>query len=253
MRFHPFISISLGAIVCFILYLVAVLGFGANAWVGGTFTVPNNPSWFGTFLLMLAFILSGFISTFFAKEKKINYGIFEGLSLIVIFSIWSAYIWSLNHHDITSNTIFSNVMLFLLVCVGSMFALTTDKEYGGFRPPIAIVAGSVIGYSCIILLVLLTGQSPDPNSYAVGMVSFIVGAVSCLIGGFVANFLSKEKKIKYGIYTGILIILIGLFQVLINMNGFYIHIYAFLGYFLSAGIGGYLAIVLDKHQKSINE
>ncbi|MCK9150473.1 hypothetical protein [Methanobacterium alcaliphilum] len=250
MRFHPSVSIFLGIICCFTLYLIAVLGFSANAWVGGTFTVPHNPSWFGTFLLILSFILSGVIATFFAKENKIKYGIFEGLCLILIFSIWSVCIWSLQHNVINfSNTIFSNVMLFLLVCVGSMFGMMADNEYNGFSPLLAVIAGSVIGYSSIVLLVLLTGYSPDPASYSVGMMSFIVGGLSSAIGGFVTTFFAKEKKIKYGIYTGILIIIIGLVQLLINMTTIYIHIYAFLGYVLSAAIGGYIAIMAAKHLK----
>lgn len=215
MKFHPVVSIFFGVIACFVLYLIAVL-CGANPWVWGIFSVSSGYSWFGTFLIILSFILGGVISTLFAQEKKIKYGIFEGLCLLMIFFIWSMFLWSLKPGVINiSNIIFQNVMIFLLIYVGGMFGLITNSKYNGFSPLFAVIAGSVIGYSCVEVLVLITGFYPSPNSYSVGMMSFIVGAVPSVIGGFVTTFLSKVKKIKYGIYTGILIILIGLLQSLI--------------------------------------
>lgn len=252
MRLNPVISIFLGFVVCFVLYLIAVL-CGANAWVWGIFSARSGSSWFGTFLIILSFILGGFISTLFAREKKIKYGIFEGLCLLIIFLIWSMYLWSLKHGVINIyNIIFQNIMIFLLVYVGSMFGMIIDNKYKGFSPLLAVIAGSVIGYSSVEVLVLITGFYPSPTSYSVGMMSFIVGAVPSVIGGFVTTFLSKVKKIKYGIYTGILIIIIGLLQSLIYRTAttIIIHINAYLGYVLSAAIGGYIAILLAKYLKN---
>lgn len=247
MRFHPVLSIVLGVIVCFVLYLIAVL-CGANAWVWGTFSLHSGSS-FGTFLIISSFIMGGFIATFFAREKKIKYGIFEGLCLILVFILWSAYLWSLKHDVINvSKTIFSIGMIFLLVYVGGLFGLINNKKYNGFSPLPAVIAGSVIGYSCIDVLELMTGHLS--TSIYLDVVSMVVGVVSFLIGGFITTFLSKDKKIRYGIYSGILITVISIIQMSINKI-IYISIFEFVGYVLSAAIGGYLAILLAKHLNKI--
>lgn len=69
MRFHPVVSIIFGVIISFMLYLIAISVFGVMGWVGA-FQAIQGASWFGTFLLIISYILGGFIATYFAKEKR---------------------------------------------------------------------------------------------------------------------------------------------------------------------------------------
>lgn len=61
---------------------------------------------------------------------------------------------------------------------------------------LAIIAGSIIGYSCIVLLTLITGHAPD--SYSLGAIDIAVGVISFVIGGFLSVILAKEKKYNMG-------------------------------------------------------
>lgn len=83
MKFHPVISIFLGVIVSFILYLIALSVFGVIGWIGAFIIIPGS-SWFGTLLLTISYILGGFIATYLAKEKKIQYGVYTGVIILTI-------------------------------------------------------------------------------------------------------------------------------------------------------------------------
>lgn len=250
MRFHPIISIILGVIVSFILYFIAVLGFGAFAWVGAAISTRPGSSWSGVFLLIVSYILGGFIATYFTKEKKIKYGLYEGLILILIYFLWTAPIWYLEYNNVnTFPTIFANLMILLLAITGGMFGKITDKNYKGFSPILSIIAGLAIGYSCMGVLVLITGHYP--GSYTLDIIGITVGVISFLIAGFITLFLSKEKRIINGLYTGVIINLFGLLQASLYTTVI-IHVGAISLYIFSAVIGGYLAIVVAKYQKQIS-
>ena len=83
MRFHPIVSIFLGVIACYILRLIGINGFGVTRWVGAVLVLPEY-SWFGTYLIIVSFILGGFIATYFAKERNMKYGLFEGIIIILL-------------------------------------------------------------------------------------------------------------------------------------------------------------------------
>jgi len=73
-----------------------------------------------------------------------------------------------------------------------------------------------------------------------------------VIGGFLSTYLAKEKKLRYGIYTGIIIIILGLLgqQPSLIYKLPVIHGVAIAIYVISAVIGSYMAILVAKHQKN---
>ena len=69
-RFHPVISIILGFIVYEVIYLTSIQGFGLYSGIG-------------TVQFYVALMLGGFIATYFSKEKKVQYGIYEGILIMI--------------------------------------------------------------------------------------------------------------------------------------------------------------------------
>jgi hypothetical protein len=251
MKFHRDISIIFGVIASFVLYLIAVLYFGAFDEVGAAISTYPGSSWFGVFLLILSYIVGGFIATYFAKEKKIKYGLYEGLILILVYFIWTIPIWYLQYSNANApNTIFANLMILLLAITGGMLAKMTDKNYEGFNPILTVISGSAIGFSCMEILVLITGH--HPGSYTLDMIGVAVGVISFLIAGFITSFLSKEKNILDGLCTGVIIILFCLLQEALLGTTVIIHVSTTVLYIISAVIGSYLAIIAAKHQKLIS-
>jgi hypothetical protein len=250
--FHPVISIILGVIVSFVLYLIVLSVFGVMGWVGG-FQAIQGASWVGTFLLIISYIIGGFIATYFAKKKKIQYALYEGTVILLIFSTLTVPSLSLDTTNLQLLLIFSyGVLLLLLAVTGGMFGqMIKNEKFDGFSPVLSVMAGSIIGYSFIVLLTLLTGH--DPDSYSLGVFEIAVGVASFLIGGLISIFLAKEKKIQIGIYTGFgiltIMILIGLVQMLIYHWLFFIHLIGFAVYVISAVIGAYIGIKIVKYQK----
>lgn len=250
MRFHPVISITLGVIISFILCLISISVFGVIGWVGA-FQAIQGASWFGTFLLIISYTLGGFIATYFTKEKKIQYALYDGIVILLIFGILTVPNSSLD--VITSLLLLFSygTLLLLLAVMGGMFGQMADEKFNGFCPILAVIAGSIAGYSCLVLLTLLTGHAPD--SYSLDMVNIAVGVISFVIGGFLSVFLAKEKKIQNGIYAGLtmlaIIIVVGLIQMLTGHWPVYIHMVTFIGYVISAVIGAYLGIKQLKIKK----
>ena len=106
-----------------------------------------------------------------------------------------------------------------------------------FHPVISIILG-LIGYWLSGAIIILTGLQG---------ISGLFYGLSYLFGGFLAVYLAREKKLRYGIYEGICIclyIIIGtiLFGGWSNIN------YEIVGrvfIIIFAGVGGILAIKLD--------
>jgi len=251
MRFNPVVSIILGVIVSFVLYLIVISVFGVIGWIGA-FQAIQGASWFGTFLLIISYALGGFIATYFAKEKKIEYALYEGIFILLIFGIMTVPNSSLDATKLLVLFSYGGILLLLLAVTGGMFGQMINEKFNGFSPILAVIAGSIIGYSCVVLLTLFTGHAPD--SYSLGAINIAVGVISFVIGGFLSAFLAKEKKIQNGIYTGLIILaiilIIGLIQMLTNHWPVYFHIIGFVGYIISAVIGSYMAILVAKHQKT---
>lgn len=147
MRFHPVISIFIGVIVSFLLHLVT-----QSLFVYG---------WISIFYSTFSYIFGGFIAVFYAREKKIQYGLYEGILIILILNLL-AFIASSNVYTIS--ILYYGIFVILLAILGGIIALITDKKnYNGFSPLLAIIGGSVIGYSCIILLTSIINFNPHPN------------------------------------------------------------------------------------------
>lgn len=233
MRFHPSISIFLGVIVSLVLYLIVHPLFAYF--------------WFDAVIIIFSYTIGGFIAVFYARKKKIQYALYEGIfiTLIIVLLAFSA-------SSLDSAFFIYCVYIILLAISGGMIGLMMDKNYNGFSPLLAIIGGSAIGYTGLMLLTLIIGFNIHPN-YFLRVIVFVLGAVSFVIGGFLSTFLAKEKKLQYGIYTGIIITILGLLGHQTSIyNPPIIHGGAILLYIFSAVIGSYLAVVVAKHQKQIS-
>ena len=250
MKFHPILSIIIGVIASLILFIIAFSVFGVSGW-NSAFQAIQGASWFGTLLLIVSYSLGGFMATYFAKEKKIEYALYEGIFILLIFSILTVHNSSLDATKLLLLFSYASILLLLLAVTGGMFCQMIDEKFNGFSSILAVIAGSIIGYSCVVLLTLLTGQAP--TSYSLGVINIAVGVISFVFGGFLSVFLAKEKKIRNGVYTGLIILtiilIIDLIHMLTNHWPFFIHIIGYAGYVISAVIGAYLGIKITKHEK----
>ncbi len=253
MRFHPIVSIFLGVIICSNLRLIGITVFGVTKWVGAVLVLPEY-SWFGTYLIIVSFILGGFIATYFAKERNMKYGLFEGIIIILLLIFLTVPVVDLNNYTFTTAymTVFAYIMIILLASLGGMLGQMTDKTYNGFSPILTVIAGFVVAFICCGLLNLILGLQPSSTTF--WLIAFLVGVISVVIGSFVTILLAKEKKIQYGIYTGIVYIIISILNTYfyhINIPGsYYIQISVIIGlivgYLFSAVIGSYLGIIATK-------
>lgn len=252
MKFHPVVSIIMGVIVSFVLYLIALSVFGVNGWTD-PFQAIQGASWLGTFLLIISYALGGLISTYFAENKKIQYALYEGIFILLIFSILSVPNSSLDATTLLSSLFGYGILLILLTVMGGLIGQMINEKFNEFSPLLAVIAGSITGYSFVVLLTLLTGQAPD--SHSVGVVNIVVGVISFIVGGFLSVFLAKEKKIQNGLYTGLtilaIILVIGLVQMLTNHLPVYIHLITFVGYVISAIIGAYLGKIVKYEKRNV--
>lgn len=231
MKFHPVLSIFLGVIASLALYLI-ILPLIAYDLVDA-------------FIVIFSYMIGGFIAVFYAREKKIQYALYEGILTMLIIVL--LILISSSHASIIFNY---SVLIILLAIFGGMIGLMIDKNYNGFSSLLAIIGGSVIGYSCMILLNLKIGYNLDPN-YSLQVIAFVIGIVSFVIGGFLSSFLAKEKKLQYGIYTGIIITILGLsgLQPSLIYKLPIIHGGAIAIYIIFTVIGSYLAMMAAKYQK----
>jgi uncharacterized membrane protein len=250
MKVHPVISIILGIITGIILLIISMKLFSGNALAAAA----------TDFIIS---IIGGFIATYFAKEKKIRYGIYEGIILSVIFISIVALIPI-------------NYMYFLIALVGIIFEVLLPASIGGFigkmteensrqtfkikylnrnlHPIIAIIAGILVN----IVLISLFGFFHLKIS--MGITYFLIATVPFVVGGFVTAFLAREKKMLYGIYEGIIAVIyallaryIGMIMGLNTTVNYYLIIGAFIGYLLAAAIGSYLGKAAGEHLKQKSE
>lgn len=112
MKFHPAISITLGTITVFILPLIL------NVFTGVT-PIP-------IIVFIVAIMLGGFIATYFSKENKMQYGIYEGIIIIAIFIILAA-LTDTNDIDILSSLIGVTLVVILPVSIGSYLGKTAGE------------------------------------------------------------------------------------------------------------------------------
>lgn len=220
MKFHPVVSICSGVIISFILFFISLL--------------LSDYGRVDLALLIFSYIFGGFIAVYFAKKKKIQYALYEGIVIMLIVIILELHVSA----DAFTSFVYG-VLIILLAVIGGMIGLMTEKNHNGFNPFLALFAGSFIGASCIWIASTF-GYNPD--SVHIGLIDIVVGIVSFMIGGFLSTFLAKEKKIQYGIYTGLIIIIIIVIVQLLSHKPIVIQPVGFIIYFVSAAIGGYLAV-----------
>jgi hypothetical protein len=261
MRFHPLISIFLGAVAIIVLFLILV----------GIQGVPNfnNKVIVAIFFItaMLILLVGGFIATYFAMNIKIRYGIYLGLILASMETIGNNNLVRYNGIGIA---IFVIIIFSLVSGIGGFIAKMTEKNNrqlfkskhmtNGFSPIIAVAVGFIVATVCVDLLELILGINHSSTTY--GVINFIVESISLLIGGFVTLFLVKEKKIQYGIYVAIIVIIIiiilksyvDIVQSIVIHESYVVFLGSFVGYLLFAGLGGYLGIIVAKHfnKKNLN-
>lgn len=236
--FNPIITIVMGFIVANFFYYL-LLG------ITNIYTSYNIKTAALT-IAVISNVIGGFTATFFAKEKKIQYGIYTGL-IILISSLAMKLIHGTLHVNYSSISI---VEYLLFAGIGGFIGKITDntgrqslkKRFNnGYNPIITIVMGYFIAtfFNNSILLITCTY-----NSNPFGVTQFIVAAISFVIGGFTATFFAKEKKIQYGLYTGMIILIVNLVLQLIYgptiHEPYYIKIGKIAGYLIASGIGGYL-------------
>lgn len=110
-----------------------------------------------------------------------------------------------------------------------------------FHPVVSII----LGFTVFFVLFILTALS-HLNS---GIYKFIA-VISFLVGGFIAVYLTKEKKIRYGLYVGLLISLYFLsfiisysISVTDSLISFYLYILLF------TCVGGFFGKMVDKKSR----
>ena len=88
-KFHPIISILLGILSFFVFttFIVIISLFAFKS------------TWFMPILLFIGIPLGGFIATYFAKDKKIRYGLYEGLLLAILTSFLKKSLFTLSSYN----------------------------------------------------------------------------------------------------------------------------------------------------------
>lgn len=246
MKVHPVISIILGIIAGIILLIISIKLFSGNTLVSAATNFAIS-------------IIGGFIATYFAKEKKIRYGIYEGIILSIMF----ISLVSLIH---------TTYIYFLIALVGIIFEMLLPATIGGFigkmtegnnrksfkmkylnrnlHPIIAIIAG------ILVTIVLMSLFGSFHLKISMGITYFLMATIFFAAGGFVTAFLAREKKMLYGIYEGIVAVIytilaryIGIIMGLNTTVDYYLIIGAVIGYFLAAAIGSYLGKAAGEYLK----
>ncbi|OEC84287.1 MULTISPECIES: hypothetical protein [Methanobacterium] len=219
----PFLSIILALITTILLFICEIsLSVALNIYLGS--------------LTVFLFILGGGIATWFAAGKKIRYSIYYGLILAVITLVLGDY------RVLIFAPIFAGIGGFL----GKMADKDSRQTFNGYHPVIAIIVGIIVMYIYNVFLGSVTGAYDLSSS---GLIGFVIGAITLAVGGFTTTFLSKEKKIQYGIYGGLIVVIISLLAKLyaemtrtVNMpENYLILIGTIAGYLLAAALGSFAA------------
>ena len=114
MKFHPIISIILGITAAVSIFGISMLIFGETSWIPGA-------------VFIFAFILGGFIATYFTKIKRTRYGIYVGIIFAAMLFILG--MGSYTESDI-SWAIFMPVLFSVLTGIGGFLGKIIDKNRG---------------------------------------------------------------------------------------------------------------------------
>lgn len=219
----PFLSILLALIITILLFIGEVgLIMALNTNLGS--------------LTVFIFILGGGIATWFAAGKKVRYSIYYGLISALIALVLGNYIVL--------------ILIPILAGIGGFLGKMADKNsrqtFNGYHPILAIIAGIIILSIYNGFLGSITGAYTD-NLSSFGLNEFVIGIIALAVGGFTTTFLSKGKKIQYGIYVGLIVVIISSSVKLYVTHTINIHenylvlIGAIAGYLLAAALGSFAA------------
>lgn len=105
MRFNPVISIILGFVMYGVFADIAFPIFGISD--------------IGAILHFIPVIVGGFIATYLAEEKRIQYGIYEGILIVLI-----GYIFNIGHpFDSLSGQISGILFILILAGIGGIIGI----------------------------------------------------------------------------------------------------------------------------------
>jgi len=120
-----------------------------------------------------------------------------------------------------------------------------NKHEFSFNPLIAVIVGVVITFLCYIFMIYLAEFSYGISSVNLYGTLLLFGVISLIVGSFASTFVAKDKKIQYGIYSGLIFIIYKLLADVTHINvvqrNYYIIIINIVGYVFLAIIGSYLA------------
>lgn len=235
-RFNPLFSICLGILVFLVLFYMPIFVFSGSP--------------LATDILGYASILMGsFVATHFSTNRKIEYGIFIGIPLIIFYITFKLN--SPSHYII----VIINILLFTFI--GS-FLGKTDKDllYNGVNPILAILLGVAFAGAFNTILGVTLNLQNTYHSFEV--MNFLIGIIAIMTGAAITTFLAKEKKLQYGIYIAIIFITYWILEVITHItlpgtNSLLIHLGVNIGYLLSGIAGGYLGVKTSEHlNKKLN-
>ena len=129
------------------------------------------------------------------------------------------------------------------------------------EPTTTVMAGvmAAIVLGALLEIIIYSIYPPILDNHNMELISALtLYILASLIGGFIATYFVKEKKMQYGLYEGIgLTIFTLLYNIYLISRGYanpniynpYILISTTLGYILAATIGGYLGKRTDTNLK----
>lgn len=127
MKIHPIIAIITG-------FFVTVICLGFLELATGTFTrISSSNTPFGVTNVVvgvISFLIGGFVSTFLAREKKIQYGIYLWIIYIIIAILTALYlkISGIHPHLNYYNAIGTSAVYLLVVTIGSYLGKAADEH-----------------------------------------------------------------------------------------------------------------------------
>ncbi len=254
MKLNPVLSVFLGliAIIVGIIVIEIIFGSGITSIISITGAVLFT-------IIILIILAGGFLATYLTKEKKIRYG--ASVGIIAALFLISGMARHLVSYDGIALAVLILVFFTVITSLGGFIAKMTNSDYrqstiskhmkNGFSPELAIIIGIIVTLICSGLLNLVTGVfSSFTTSF--GITNYVIGAFSLAIGGLVTTFSLREKKLQYGVYEGVIVIII-ILLIQLRQGTLHENYYVLIGttafYLLAAAIGSYLGKLVDKRLK----
>lgn len=187
----------------------------------------------------LVYFLGGVLAIGLSEKCKIRYGLYYGIIIALIQGLFKMPL--------------SALLIIILGTLGGFMMAMTNENYRlsffnkhefNFSPIIAVIIGIVITFACFFLLVALWILSGYTIVSGHSGILFVFIAISLIVGSFTSTFVSKEKKIQYGIYSATIFVIYKSFFYLTNMSSIqsnYLVTIIIIVYMLSAFIGSYSA------------